>query len=161
MATVALGDSRVITGCVPDSQRRRDIDDSVDQTDRLQAKHIKALLELKLFDLGWLMPRTWLQGSVIFAQALIKTCPDECKTPGSRRGGGPAGSTSHLSGQTRGLPSPAAGSRSAPSPKLVGLAGRAPHETRRGSTHQSPQMRTESVRTEPQIAGVQIPAGRR
>lgn len=91
MATVALGDSRVITGCVPDSQRRRDIDDSVDQTDRLQAKHIKALLELKLFDLGWLMPRTWLQGSVIFAQALIKTCPDECKTPGSRRGGGASG----------------------------------------------------------------------
>lgn len=50
MATVALADDRVISGRIPDSQRRRDIND--DQTDRLQAKNIKARLELKVFDLG-------------------------------------------------------------------------------------------------------------
>lgn len=38
MATVALAADHVIINRIPDSQRQRDIYDSDDQTDRLQAK---------------------------------------------------------------------------------------------------------------------------
>lgn len=50
MAAVALADNCVI---IPDSQRQRDVNDSDFQPDRLQAAKIKAILELKFFDLGW------------------------------------------------------------------------------------------------------------
>lgn len=52
MATVALADDCVITGCIRNSQRQGDINYSDARPDQLQAPNIKGVLELKGFDLG-------------------------------------------------------------------------------------------------------------
>lgn len=160
MATVPLGDDPVIIGRIPDSGRWRGISDSDDLTDRLQANNIKALLELKVFDLG-LVSSHRARGcrEMSFSpQTLIKRYTDECRTPGS--GLGATGSPSRLSLQTRGLLSTAAGSRPAPSlkPRVSGRqsAGRHPH---RLAPSISP-LNEDRIRQEgPSYRSAQIPVG--
>lgn len=98
-----LADDRVIAGRIPDSQRRRDIYDSDDQTGRFRAKNIKALLEAKVFDLGPVSSCTWHQGDVFFTPGSYQKVHRRMQDSWVQSGAG--------GGQTRGLLSTAAGSR--------------------------------------------------
>lgn len=71
VATVALADDPVIVGHVPDSRGCCDINDSDEQTDRLQANNIKALLELKVFDAGSVFLGCCLQRKCHFHPRLL------------------------------------------------------------------------------------------